>query len=215
MIIKPVQRVFSIFMAAFAMVGALLVTLPAQADINPGEGLPETVTADGLPTVQINGVVWDQEIVGDTVYVGGQFTMARPAGAAAGVNETSRANLLAYNLHTGEMINSWAPVANAQVKSISSNADGSVIYVAGSFTQINGTNRGRVAALDPVTGALKANITTGFDSTINSVHWTPNAIYVGGHFTKAGSTSRNRVAAISPVNSAVLPFAPVDRKSVV
>ena len=205
---KSMKRGISALVAAFAVPGALLVAVPAQADIAPEGGLPETVTADALPTVQINGVVWDQEIVGNTVYVGGQFTMARPAGAAAGVNETARANLLAYNLQTGELIDSWAPSANAQVKSISSNADGSVIYVAGHFTQINGTNRGRVAALDPVTGALKTNVTTAFDSAIYSVHWTPEALYVGGSFTRAGSLTRNRVAAISPSNGQVLPFSP-------
>ena len=48
------------------------------------------MTADALPTVQINGVVWNQEIVGNTVYVGGDFTTARPAGAAAGTNEVAR-----------------------------------------------------------------------------------------------------------------------------
>ncbi|WP_375500594.1 hypothetical protein [uncultured Jatrophihabitans sp.] len=39
------------------------------------------VTADALPTVQIDGVAWSQAIVGNTVYVGGKFTHARPAGA--------------------------------------------------------------------------------------------------------------------------------------
>ena len=43
-----------------------------------------TVSADGLPTVQINGVAWTQVIIGNTVFVGGNFTEARPAGAAAG-----------------------------------------------------------------------------------------------------------------------------------
>ena len=54
-----------------------------------------------LPTVQINGVVWDQQIVGNTVYVGGEFTTARPAGAPAGTDEVARNNMLAYNLSTG------------------------------------------------------------------------------------------------------------------
>ena len=43
-----------------------------------------TVTADALPTVQIDGVVWSQAVVGNTVYAGGRFNNARPAGAAGG-----------------------------------------------------------------------------------------------------------------------------------
>ena len=45
---------------------------------------PTTVSADALPTVQIDGVVWAQAVVGDTVYVGGSFTEARPAGRGRG-----------------------------------------------------------------------------------------------------------------------------------
>ncbi|MCW2534292.1 MAG: Conserved secreted protein of unknown function, putative domain, partial [Blastococcus sp.] len=49
----------------------LLVPGTAQADSAPpttSPATPSTVTADGLPTVQINGVVWSQVVVGDTVY---------------------------------------------------------------------------------------------------------------------------------------------------
>jgi hypothetical protein len=62
---------------------------------------PVTVTADPLPTVQINGVAWSQVVVGDVVYVAGRFTTARPAGAAPGVGEVPRNNVLAYDIRTG------------------------------------------------------------------------------------------------------------------
>src|SRR5688572_19440945 len=70
---------------------------PAAAFVVPPVVAPtgQHVTADALPTVQINGVVWDQHIIGNTVYVAGDFSQARPAGSAAGVNETARANMLA------------------------------------------------------------------------------------------------------------------------
>ena len=50
---------------------------------------PVTVTADPLPTVQIDGVAWAQIVVGNTVYVAGKFATARPAGAAAGTRPRS------------------------------------------------------------------------------------------------------------------------------
>ena len=79
---------------------------------------PATVTADALPTVQINGVVWAQAVVGNTVYVGGSFTSARPAGSPLGTNEVPRANFLAYDLTTGALLTSVVFDANAQVRTI-------------------------------------------------------------------------------------------------
>lgn len=70
-----------------------------------------TVTGDVLPTPQINGVAWSQRIAGNTVFVGGKFTSARPFGAPAGVGESPRSNLLAYNLSTGELL-PFAPQLN-------------------------------------------------------------------------------------------------------
>ncbi len=88
---------------------------PAAADTAPADpSVPETVSAAALPTVQINGVVWDQVIVGNRVFATGQFTQARPAGADLGVNETPRSNILAYDITTGALITTWAPTLNAQ-----------------------------------------------------------------------------------------------------
>ena len=67
---------------------------------------PVTVSTDPLPTVQINGVVWAQIVVGNTVYATGQFTQARPAGAAPGTNQTPRSNILAYSPTV-----SWSPAS--------------------------------------------------------------------------------------------------------
>ncbi len=53
-----------------------------------------TVTTDPLPTVQIDGVVYSQVVVGNIVYAAGRFTSARPAGSAPGQNEVARSNLL-------------------------------------------------------------------------------------------------------------------------
>src|SRR4051812_7414353 len=89
---------------AATLVGLLAVTLlsgllsvgpdpisTASADTAPVDpALPTTVSSAVLPTVQINGVVWAQVIVGNTVYATGEFTSARPAGSALGVNETPR-----------------------------------------------------------------------------------------------------------------------------
>src|SRR3954452_15326299 len=87
-------------LALLLAMASLVLPAAARADSAPTDpanpATPATVTADGLPTVQVNGVVWSQGVVGNTVYAAGRFTAARPAGAAAGTNQTTRNNLLAY-----------------------------------------------------------------------------------------------------------------------
>src|SRR3954447_5261668 len=98
------------------LAGSLLVVAPApaaRADSAPVDptspSSPTTVSADPLPTVQIDGVVWSQVVIGKPVYAGGKFTTARPAGAAPGVGTTTRNNLLAYDIRTGQLVTSFAP----------------------------------------------------------------------------------------------------------
>ena len=93
-----------------ALVGLTALTPAASADTAPpSPTTPATVSADALPTVQVNGVVWSQATVGNTVYATGSFSAARPAGSAAGANLTTRNNLLAYDITTGNLITSFAP----------------------------------------------------------------------------------------------------------
>lgn len=180
----------------------------AQADTAPTSDVPATVAADALPTVQVNGVVWAQVIVGTTVYATGEFTSARPAGAAAGTNETPRSNILAYDLTTGQLKTSWAPSLNAQGMAIAASADGSKIIVAGDFTAVNEVNRYRIAELDATTGALVTSFSPDLDARARALAVVGDTVYVGGIFTTAAGQARSRLAALSVSSGAVLSWAP-------
>ena len=181
----------------------------AVADTAPEAGTPATPSADGLPTTQIDGVAWQQAIVGSRVYVGGEFTTARPAGAAAGVNTVTRQNLLAYDIATGVLDPGWAPNPNAQVKAVATSPDGSRLYVGGNFTTIAGVSRYRIAAFDTATGALVTEFNAGTNSQVRAVAATNTTVYVGGIFTEAGGQPRTKLAAFSAASGAVLPWNPV------
>ncbi len=192
----------------FTIVGFTRDVPTATADTAPVDlNLPDTVSADALPTVQINGVVWSQVIVGDRVFVTGEFTHARPAGAAPGVDETPRSNILAYDIHTGELVTSWAPTLDAQGITITASEDGSVIYVGGDFGRVNDQFRARVAAIDAQTGAVLpfnpvANV------RVSAIAVDGNTLYMGGVFTTVGSQPRSRLAAVNATTGALLPWAP-------
>jgi hypothetical protein len=168
-----------------------------------------TVTADALPTAQINGVVWSQAVLGDTVYAGGSFTAARPAGVAVGGTGTvTRNNLMAYSLSTGALNASFTPDLNGQVKAVAVSPDGTRLYVGGAFTTANNANRYRLAAYDTATGLLVATFAPILSTVVNTIVATNSTVYVGGQFTTANGVTRNRAAAFSATNGALLAWDP-------
>lgn len=205
------RRVVATAVAFLLSVGGVVV--PSLAGTAVAEPLTiqqraaAQVTADGLPTAQINGVAWAQQIVGDTVYVGGSFTSARPAGSAPGNDETPRSNLMAYSLSTGALL-PFAPVLNQQVKAFAVSPDGSRLYVAGQFTSVNGVNRYRIAAFDTATGNLVSAFFPKVDYIVNALVATNDTVYAGGAFTASGTSSRSRLAAFAASNGALLDWAP-------
>ncbi|MET3811360.1 PKD domain-containing protein [Arthrobacter sp. UYEF3] len=198
--------------AAMLAALALVVVPPATADTAPADPMspasPVTVSADALPTVQIDGVVWQQVVVGNIVYAAGNFKTARPAGAAPGTNTVPRLNLLAFDLTTGNLINSFAPSLNAEARSIAASPDGTRIYVGGSFTRVNGTAVSQIAAVDANTGALITSFMPLPNSRVNAIVATDTAVYAGGWFNAVGSVLRSNLAAFSAADGGLLPWAP-------
>ena len=191
---------------------AVLPAPAAIADTAPVDpaspATPTTVSADALPTAQIDGVAWQQLVVGNTVYVVGKFTTARPAGSAPGTNTVARNNILAYDIRTGVLISGFAPSLNAQALSIAASPDGSRIYVGGDFTAVNGATVWRVAALNATTGQLITSFLPKVASSVRAIAATDTAVYVGGLFSGVGQASRQNLAAVSPTDGSLLPWHP-------
>ncbi|KQR53546.1 cell surface protein [Leifsonia sp. Leaf336] len=197
----------AILTAVGLIFGGLAIAQPAAADSNPPDptnpSTPPTVTADVLPTPQINGVVWSQVVVGNTVYVAGKFTSARPAGSPAGTNETPRNNLLAYDITTGTLL-PFAPNLNAQALSIAASPDGSRIYVAGDFTSIDGKGYYRLAAFSTATNTIVSTFKPILSTTGRAVTASNTAAYVGGDFTTVNGVARKYLAAVSATDGSTL-----------
>lgn len=204
-------------LAAAALVAAILQAPAAVADTMPVDPTnpktPVTVSAQPLPTVQIDGVAWTQLVIGNTVYVGGNFTTARPAGAAPGTNTTPRANLLAYDIRTGELLSTWAPTTNAEVRTLTASPDKTRIYVGGSFTKLNegkpgGGNYSRIAAVSATTGAVIPSFHPRPDATVRAIVATDDTVYYGGQLSQVDGVTRSRAAAARASDGALLSWAP-------
>ncbi|GAA4960679.1 hypothetical protein GCM10023225_00300 [Kineococcus glutinatus] len=166
------------------------------------------MSADVLPTVQVNGVVWAQTVVGNTVYATGEFTSARPAGAPAGTGEVPRRNILAYDVRTGALIPSWAPTLNAKGLVVTASPDGRRIYVGGNFTEVSGTTHNRVVALDAATGAVVTSFRAGVNYRVRAIAAVGSTVYIGGAFASANNRARARLAAFRASDGGLLDWAP-------
>jgi len=202
---RPRSRSLGILTAAITAVGlvfgGLAIAQPAAADTQPPDptnpASPPTVSADVLPTTQIDGVAWAQVVVGNTVYVAGKFTTARPAGAAAGTNTTPRSNLLAYDVTTGNLISSFNVPLNAQGLAIAASPDGSRIYVGGDFTTAGGGNYYRIVAISTATGQVISSFRPIMESQVRALAATNTAVYAGGTFSSTNGVSTPYLAKIN------------------
>ncbi len=204
--------------AAAALVAAGLSAVPASASplgLAPAAAVPNPST-ETLPTVQIDkgtsgrdgAVVWSQAVVGNTVYVGGDFTTARPAGAKRGVDEVTRTYLLAYDITTGNLL-SFNHTLNGQVRGVAASPDGSRVYVTGDFTTVDGQDRVRIAAFSTADGSLVAGFRPVLGAAGLAVAATNTTVYAGGNFTKVSSkpgatlVNRGYLAGFSAADGAV------------
>lgn len=190
---------------AIMVAGVSIAARPTWADTAPPAGTPATVSADALPTVQVNGVVWAQVTVGNTVYATGNFSQTWPAGTANNAaNDTPRANLLAYDITTGKLITSFNHSLNAQGLAIAASPDGSRVYVTGDFTTVDGQSRNRIAAFDTATGVLSTGFQPAANGEVHAVTATNATVYFGGSFSAVNGTARGHLAAVSAANGGLL-----------
>ncbi|MGI8760338.1 MAG: PKD domain-containing protein [Jatrophihabitantaceae bacterium] len=205
--LRAAALVIALVLGAYAALGA--ADRPARADTAPPPGTPSTVSADALPTVQQNGVVWAEVTVGNIVYATGSFSQTWPAGSTnTPANDTPRANLLAFDITTGNLVTSFNHSLNAQGLSLAASPDGSRVYVGGDFTTVDGQPRSRIAAFDTATGALDSSFAPTISNEVDAITATNATVYAGGSFFNVNGHARTRLAALAASNGALLSWAP-------
>ncbi len=123
-------------------------------------------------------------------FIGGYFDRA---------NEDVVSNLI-HVLSDGSVDQTLLPVFtgtySTSVKDLALSPDGTILYVGGAFTGVNGQTRNRLCSFDLTTNSL-----TSWDPNLNdwvrTVDLTSDGsiLYVGGDFTTVGGLTQNRVVA--------------------
>lgn len=185
-------RIGTALVAALVIAGGLAVPSASSAPVS----FSPTPVSGWSTNAPVHAVL----IVGNTVYVGGDFTQVRPPGGGAAVN---RARLAAFDIHTGALRTAFSADASARVETLAT--DGTRLFVGGSFTQIKGVNKSRLAAVDLTTGNVFTGFTATFNSNVFRIAVSGNRVFVGGSFTTLGVAARSRLAAVNTVTGATDP----------
>jgi hypothetical protein len=142
------------------------------------------------PAIAEEGRVDDLVRVGDTIFIGGNFTRAADhAGHTA-----TRTYLAAMDVSTGAL-RPFAPVLDGRVYALAASPDGATLFAGGTFTHVNGASRRRLAAFDVATGTLSPALgDLALNGAVRALASSGTELFVGGAFTSAGGASRSWLA---------------------
>ena len=195
--LRPGSLLATLGATAALVLATLGIPLPAVGDTRPPTGTPATVSADALPTWQVNGVVWSQVVVRNTVYVTGSFSRARPPGVpVGGAGEVNALNIFAYDIITGNRVSAFNHSLNAQGHVLAAAPDGSRVYVGGDFTAVDGAVRGHVAAFNTSSGALES-FAPNVNGQVRGLAVGGSTVFIGGSFGTVNGVARKSLAAAS------------------
>lgn len=181
---------------ALPTVAITAVSSPAHAAVND-----PVVSGVNSPMWQTDNSVEAIATSNGVVYAGGTFLNVRPPGAAAGSQQTRRTYLAAFNASTGALVTGFNVTLNGAVEDMAVSPNGSLLYIVGRFTTVNGTARSRVAAINLPSGTLATGFTANANATVTAVDANASAVYVGGDFTSitnGAATPKSRFASLNP-----------------
>ncbi|MGV3017415.1 fibrinogen-like YCDxxxxGGGW domain-containing protein [Rothia sp. 88186D007BW] len=129
--------------------------------------------------------------VGDTVFTGGDFAWVENAATGEKVQQKF---LAGYDVHTGELVRTFTPTFNGQIKALEALPNGT-LAVGGEFTEVNGEKVAGLVILDPVTGQIDRSYNFGISSrragsvtSARTLDVQGDYLYVGGSFSHVVNT---------------------------
>ena len=141
--------------------------------------------------------VRDTLVLGNFLYVAGEFTTVRTLSAGT----LSRPYLFRMNLtgvNDGKVDTTWTPTLNGPVYHLES--DGTSIFLAGSFTLVNGASRNgltKLTATTPATVDGSWNPSPSPAGSVDGLKFAGTQIYVCGGFSSIGGGTNHYIARLA------------------
>jgi hypothetical protein len=187
--------------SAAVLVMLSLQAAPAGASSVVQPTLVSTVPGSNTPNIA-NGTVYAITQVGTKIIVGGSFTSVTAPGVKT--NPVTRNYLFAFDATTGAVDPTFVPKLNAgPVEGLTPGAAPNTVYVAGSFSTVNGVASKSVVLLSTLTGQI---VPGWAPAVLNGVGWTVKLagshLIVGGAFTKVKNVAHAGLASLNPATGA-------------
>jgi Malectin domain len=145
----------------------------------------------------LNGEVDALATDGTSLFVGGLFTT---------VNGATQNRIVKLDPVTGAIISAFNLKVTSGASVLTMAVSGGELYIGGAFTVLNGTNRNRLAAVNPATGALDSNLNFDFEGKHNngqirvlklSISPDGSKLVAIGNFTTVDGQSRDQIMMVN------------------
>jgi outer membrane protein assembly factor BamB len=162
------------------------------------QGPPHLYSADPISSWGQDGITYSVDIQGNTVYAAGDF-----AHAEKGNQSVARANVMAVQRDTGELLPGFVANTNGIVHVVLS--DGISVYLGGEFTTVNGLPANHIAKLDPATGAVDQSFHASTTNFVADMVIVGSKLYAVGEFGQMNGVSRQGAALVDKTTGALDP----------
>lgn len=152
-------------------------------------------TPRGDTPIVLDGTVHATVQLADRVIVAGEFGQVESFRNGPVVTRT---NIMAYDINTGALIDDFAPVLDGIVYDVIGNEAGDGVYIGGTFKQVDGQSRLRVAQLD-YDGSIDLTFQAEASAKVLALEVRNAVLYLGGSFSVVNGESHDRIAAVNAI----------------
>jgi hypothetical protein len=171
----------------------------------PGDRTPQILDTSATVTEKVLAMAQ----VGNRIVVAGVFSQVRDVKANGGATY-SRTNVFAFDPVTGAVDTGFAPVLNGVVTTVLAGADGTTVYLGGSFTHLNGACWRNVVQLSLATGVRTAFRAPLLNGATNDLALVGGRLIVGGQFTAVGGIAHGGLATLNATTGALDAYMGID-----
>jgi len=148
---------------------------------------------DPDPAGGVNGPTWASTLIGDELWVGGEFTSASDIGA----DSASRARLAVFNVNSGDLVD-YSLSAGGEVRALEN--DGESVWIGGDFASVGGAQREGLVRWDALSRTHVPAFNASIDGDVLALKLHRGWLYVGGDFSVG---DRRNLIRVDPMTGAI------------